>query len=188
MYLAYFVLCFLSKGYFSTTSLICRFKLKLYATTFFYFTVNSMQLLIVLFLSFIFCLKSMVEIQVKKISSFIYIFSITILHCICDLMRNFMNYMLENVLSIKNKMIEFGIWFSDWLQFLIDMILTHVRIWKFNLKHLAKSFFYFTVNSILLFIFFVSELYFLFEINVWNSSHETFIICLHIFELYSQTL
>jgi hypothetical protein len=41
-----------------------------------------------------------------------------------------MNYMLEKFLSIKNKMIEFGIWFSDWLQFLIVMSLTHVLYQK----------------------------------------------------------
>jgi hypothetical protein len=63
-----------------------------------------------------------------------------------------MNYMLEKVLSIKNKMIDFGFRFSDWLMFLIDMSLTHARIWKFNLKHCAKTFFSFTINSMQLFI------------------------------------
>jgi hypothetical protein len=63
-----------------------------------------------------------------------------------------MNYMLVKVLSIKNKMIEFGIWFSDWLEFLIDLSLTHARIWKFNLKHFAKTLFSFTINSMQLFI------------------------------------
>jgi hypothetical protein len=97
-------------------------------------------------------LRTKVKLQVKKTSSFIYIFSISILHCIYDLIRNFMNYMLDEVLSIKNKTIQFGIWFSDWLGFLIDFSLTHARIWKFNLKHCAKTFFSFTINSMQLFI------------------------------------
>ncbi len=63
-----------------------------------------------------------------------------------------MNYMLEKVLSLKNKMIEFGIWFSDWLEFMIDLIITHARIWRFKLKLYANIFFSFTINSMQLFI------------------------------------
>jgi NAD-dependent dihydropyrimidine dehydrogenase PreA subunit len=79
-------------------------------------------------------LRTKVKLQVEKVLSFIYIFSICILHCINDLIRNFINYMFEKVLSIKNRMSQFRIWFSDWLEFLFDIILTHARIWKFNLK------------------------------------------------------
>ncbi len=153
-----------------THARICRLKLKLYAKTLFYFTVNSIQLLIVLFLSFIFRVKSMVEIQVKKILSFIYIFSISILHCIYDLIRSLINYMNEKVLSIKNKIIQFGIWFSDWLEFMIDISLTHARICRFKSKLYAKTFFYFTVNSIqLLIALFLSFIFCsqsMFEMNV----------------------
>jgi hypothetical protein len=60
--------------------------------------------------------------------------------------------MLEKVLSLKNKMIEFGIWFSDWLEFMIDLIITHARIWRFKLKLYANIFFSFTINSMQLFI------------------------------------
>jgi hypothetical protein len=63
-----------------------------------------------------------------------------------------MNFLLENVLSLKNKMIEFGIRFSDWLEFLIDLIIIHARIWKLNLKYYSKTFFSFTINSMQLFI------------------------------------
>jgi hypothetical protein len=97
-------------------------------------------------------LKTKFKIQVEKLLSFLYISSLSILHFINDLITNFMNYMLEKVLSIKNKMIEFGIWFSDWLEFLIDLSLTHARIWKLNLKHCTKTFFSFTISSMQLFI------------------------------------
>jgi hypothetical protein len=97
-------------------------------------------------------LRTKVKIQVKKISSFIYILSLYILHCIYDLITSFINYMLEKALSIKNKMSEFGIWFSHWLEFLIDISLTHARIWKLNLKDYAKTFFSFTINSMQFFI------------------------------------
>jgi hypothetical protein len=97
-------------------------------------------------------LRTKVKLQVEKHLSFLYISSLSILHYINDLIRSFMNYMLEKVLSIKNKMIQLRIWFSDWLEFLIDISLTHARIWKFNLKHYAKTFFSFTINSMQLFI------------------------------------
>jgi hypothetical protein len=85
-------------------------------------------------------LKTKVNLQVKKISSFIYIFSIyiSILHCIHDSIRNFMNYMLEKVLSIKNKIIRLGIWFSDWLQFLIDLIITQLKTLCKRLSFLSQ--------------------------------------------------
>jgi hypothetical protein len=97
-------------------------------------------------------LRTKVKLQVEKHLSFLYMSSLSSLHFINDLMRNFINYMLVKVLSIKNKMIEFGIWFSDWLEFLIDISLTHARIWKLNLKHYAKTFFSFTISSMQLFI------------------------------------
>jgi hypothetical protein len=97
-------------------------------------------------------LRTKVKLQVQKLFSLIYIFSICILHCIYDLIRNFLSYILEKVLSLKNKMIEFGIWFSDWLEILIDLIITHTRIWRFKLKLCANTFFSFTINSIQLFI------------------------------------
>jgi hypothetical protein len=153
-----------------THARICRFKLKVYANAFLYFTINSMHLLIVLFLSFIFYLKLMVEIEVKKISSFVYILSIFILHCIYDIIINLMNYMLEKVISMKNKIIGFGIWFRDWLQFFIDMSLPHVRICKFLVKYYANTFFYFSVNSmkflIVLFLSFMLCSQSIFEIQV----------------------
>jgi hypothetical protein len=110
-------------------------------------------------------LRTKVQLQVKNTSSFIYIFSISILHYIYDLIRNFMNYMLEKVLSIENKVIEFGIWFSDWLEFLVDISLIQTRIWKFNLKHFAKTFFSYNKFNAIIYCF-VSQFYFLFEINV----------------------
>jgi hypothetical protein len=54
-------------------------------------------------------LRIKVKLQVKKISSFIYIFSIRILHCINDLIRSLINNMTEKVLSIKNRMSRFRI-------------------------------------------------------------------------------
>jgi hypothetical protein len=97
-------------------------------------------------------LGTKVKLQVEKLLSFIYIFSICILHCINDLIRNFINYMIERVLSIQNRISQFRTWFSHWLKFLIDLIITHARICIFKLKLYAKTFFYFTVNSIQLFI------------------------------------
>jgi hypothetical protein len=97
-------------------------------------------------------LKTKVKPQVEKLLSFIYIFSICILYCINHLIRNFINYMFEKVLSIKNRMSQFRIWFSDLLEFLIDIILTHARIWRFKLKLCVKIFFSFTLTLIQLFI------------------------------------
>ncbi len=54
-------------------------------------------------------LRTKIKLQVKKISSFIHMFSISILHCIYDLMRNIMNYLLEKVLSIRNRIAQFRI-------------------------------------------------------------------------------
>jgi hypothetical protein len=135
-----------------THARIWRFKLKVFVKTFFSFTLTLIQLFIVLFLSFIFCSKSMFETQVKKLLSFIYIFSICILHCINDLIRNFINYMFEKVLSIKNRKSQFRICFSDWLKFLFYIILTHARIWRLKLKLCVKTFFSFTLTLIKLFI------------------------------------
>ena len=115
-------------------------------------------------------LRTKFKLQVEKHLSFLYMCSLSILHYIYDLIRNFANYMLEKVFSIKNKMIEFGIWFSDWLQFLIDISLTHARIWILNLKLFAKNFFFFTINLMHLFIVFFLSFIFcsksMFEIQV----------------------
>jgi hypothetical protein len=97
-------------------------------------------------------LKTKVKLRAEKHLSFIYISSLSILHFINDLIRNFINYMFEKVLSIKNRMSQFRIWFSDWLEFLFDMILTYARIWRFELKLYAKTFFSFTLKLIQLFI------------------------------------
>jgi hypothetical protein len=59
-------------------------------------------------------LRTKVKLQVENILSFIYIFSLYILHCINDLIRNFLYYMLEKILSIQNRIIQFRTWFSDW--------------------------------------------------------------------------
>jgi hypothetical protein len=97
-------------------------------------------------------LRTKVKLQVQKLLSFIYIFSICILHCIYDLIRNFTNYTLGKVLSIKNKMIHFGIWFSDWFEILINIVFIHARIWRFKLKLCVKNFFSFTLTLIQSFI------------------------------------
>ncbi len=97
-------------------------------------------------------LRTKVKIQVEKLLSLIRIFSICILHCINDLIRNCINYILEKVLSIKNRMSQFGIWFSDWFEFLFNIILTHARIWRFKLKLCVKTLFSFTLTFMQLFI------------------------------------
>jgi hypothetical protein len=97
--------------------------------------------------------RTKVKLEVEKLLSFIYIFSICILHCINDLIRNLIYCMFEKVLSIKNRISYFRIWFSDWLEFLFDIILTHARIWIFKLKLCVKTFFSFTLTLIQLFIF-----------------------------------
>jgi hypothetical protein len=97
-------------------------------------------------------LKTKVKLEFEKLLSFIYLFSICILHCINDLIRNFMNYMIEKVLLIKNRMSQFRIWFIDWLEFLIDIILTHTKIWRFKLKLCVKTLFSFTLTLMKLFI------------------------------------
>jgi hypothetical protein len=68
--------------------------------------------------------------------------------------------MFEKVLSIKNRMSELRIWFSDLLEFLFDMILTHARIWRFELKLYAKTFFSFTLTLIQLLISFFINFFF----------------------------
>jgi hypothetical protein len=45
-------------------------------------------------------LRTKFKLEVKKIWSFIYISSLSILHFINDLMRNFINYMIEKMLSL----------------------------------------------------------------------------------------
>jgi hypothetical protein len=115
-------------------------------------------------------LRTKVKLQVEKILSFLYISSLSILHFINDLITNFMNYMIERVLSILNRISQFRTWFSHWLKFLINLIITHARICRFKLKLYAKTFFYFTVNSIqLLIILFLSFIFCsksMFEIQV----------------------
>jgi hypothetical protein len=98
-------------------------------------------------------LRTKVKLEVEKLLSFI--FSICILHCINDLIRNFINYMFEKFLSTKNRISHFKIWFSDWLEFLFDIILTHARIWRFKLKLCVKTLFSFTLTLIQLFLSFI---------------------------------
>jgi hypothetical protein len=97
-------------------------------------------------------LRTKVKVQVEKLLSLIYIIFICILHCIIDLITKFISFMSEEVLSIKNRMSQFRIWFIDWLEFLIDIILTHARIWTFKLKLFVKTLFSFTLTLIQLFI------------------------------------
>jgi hypothetical protein len=97
-------------------------------------------------------LRTQVKLQVEKLLSFLYISSLSILHFINDLITNLINYMFEKVLSIKNRMSELRIWFSDWLQFSIDIILIDARIWRFKLKLCIKTFFSFTLTLIQLFV------------------------------------
>jgi hypothetical protein len=129
------------------------------------------------------------KLEVKKHLSFVFISSLSILHFFNDLIRNFMNYMLKKFFSIKNKAIEFGIWFSDWLQFLIDISLSHARIWKFNLKHCGKTFFFFTINLMQLFIvLFLSFLFCsksMFEIQVMKLLLLIYIFFLYILKLFN---
>jgi hypothetical protein len=100
-------------------------------------------------------LRTKVKLQVEKHLSFLYISSLSILHFINDLITNLTNYMFGKVLSIKNRMSQFRIWFSDWLQFSIDIILTDARIWRFELKFYAKTFYSFTLRLIQLLISFL---------------------------------
>ncbi len=97
-------------------------------------------------------LRTKVKLQVEKHLSFLYISSLSILHFINDFITNFMNYMFENVLSIKHRMSQFTNWLSDWFEFLIDIILTHARILRFKLKLCVKTFFSFALTLIQLFI------------------------------------
>jgi hypothetical protein len=115
-------------------------------------------------------LRTKVKLQVEKLLSFLYVSSFSILHFINDLIRNFMNYMIERVSSIQNRISQFRTCFSHWLKFLIDLIITYARICRFKLKLYAKTFFYFTVNSIqLLIVLFLSFIFCsksMFEIQV----------------------
>jgi hypothetical protein len=97
-------------------------------------------------------LRTKVKVQVEKILSLIYIFSICVLHCINDLIISLMNYLTEKFLSIKTRISQFRICLSDWLEFLFIIILTHARIWRFKLKLCVKTLFSFTLTLIQLFI------------------------------------
>jgi hypothetical protein len=97
-------------------------------------------------------LRIKVKIQVEKILSFLYISSLSILHFIIDLITKIISYTSVKVLSIKNRMSQFRIWFIDWLEFLIDIILTHARIWRFKLNLCVKTLFSFTLTLMQLFI------------------------------------
>jgi hypothetical protein len=97
-------------------------------------------------------LRTKVNLQVEKILSLIYMFYIYILHCINDLITKFIRFMSEKFLSIKNRMSQLRVWFIDWLEFLINIILTHARIWRFKLKLCVKTFFSFTLILKQLFI------------------------------------
>jgi hypothetical protein len=104
--------------------------------------------------------RTTVKLQVEKLLSLIYIFSICILHCINDLIRSLINYMTEKFLSIKNRISQFRISLSDWLEFLFVIILTHSRIWRFKLKLCVKTFLSFTLTLIQLFVvFFLSFIF-----------------------------
>jgi hypothetical protein len=81
-----------------THARIWKLNLKHYAKTLFSFTINSMQLFIVLFLSFIFCSKSMFEIQVT-----IYIFFNHILKRFNELFVMFINYFSNNMFRTHNR-------------------------------------------------------------------------------------
>jgi hypothetical protein len=97
-------------------------------------------------------LRTKVKLQFEKHLSLIYLYSICILHYIIDLIRIFMNYLIVKVLSIMNRMSQLRIWFIDWLEFLIDIILTHAKIWRFKLKLCVKTLFSFTLTLMQLFI------------------------------------
>jgi hypothetical protein len=112
----------------------------------------SLESLLALIVKHTRSLRTKVKLQVEKFLSFIYIFLICILHCISDLIRSLINYMTEKVLSIQNRMSQLRNWLSDWLQFLIDIILTHARIWRFKLKLGVMTFLCFILTLIQLFI------------------------------------
>ncbi len=97
-------------------------------------------------------LRTKVKLQVKKHLLFLYISSLSILHFINELIRNFINYMIERVLSIQNRISQFTTWFSYSLKFLIDLIITHAMICRFKLKLCVKTFFSFTLRLMQLFI------------------------------------
>jgi hypothetical protein len=115
-------------------------------------------------------LRTKVKLQVEKLLSFLNLSSLSILHFINDLIRNFMNCVIERVLSILNRISQFRTWFSHWLKFLIGLIATYARVCRFKLKLYAKTFFYFTVTSIqiliLLFLSFIFCSKSMFEIQV----------------------
>jgi hypothetical protein len=71
--------------------------------TFFSFAINSIQLFFVLFLSLIFCSKSMFEIQVMKLLLLIYILFNYILKRFNDLFVTFINYFENNMFRTHNR-------------------------------------------------------------------------------------
>jgi hypothetical protein len=103
-------------------------------------------------------LRTKVKIQVEKLLSFSYISSLSILHFINDLIRNFMNYMNERVSSIQNRISQFITWFSHWLKFLIDLIIALI------------------ISSMQLFILFLSFIFSMLEIQVMK-----LLLLIHIF-------
>jgi hypothetical protein len=62
-------------------------------------------------------LRTKVKLQVEKLLTFLYISSLSILHFINNLIKNFMNYMIERFSSILNRISQFRTWFSHWLKF-----------------------------------------------------------------------
>jgi hypothetical protein len=80
-----------------------RFKLKLYAKTFFSFTLTLIQLFIFLFHSFISCSKSMFETQVNKLLLLIYAFLNYILKCIHHMIVMFINYVQNKNYCTHNR-------------------------------------------------------------------------------------
>ncbi len=82
-------------------------------------------------------LRTKVKFQVEKLLSFLYILSLSILHFINNLFRNFMNCMIERVLSILNRISQFRT-ISDLFVLFINcfennMFRTHNRVESINL-------------------------------------------------------
>jgi hypothetical protein len=86
-----------------THARILRIKFKLYAKTLFSLTLTLIQLFIVLFLSLIFCSKSMFCTQVMKLLLFIHSFFYFTLKCIHDLIVMFINCVENKMFYTRNR-------------------------------------------------------------------------------------
>ncbi len=103
-------------------------------------------------------LRPKIEFQFKNLLSFIQITSICVLliYRIFDLITIIIDSALENILSIQQKITQFRLWFGDWLENLIDLIVTHSKILSLKLKLYVKTFFSFILLCIkLLFVYFL---------------------------------